>query len=120
MIIKTESERSLCTPLPERLRVTGLLRFCSFRLLRRRAQEWRLVVDDADLRAALQHAIHMQPPRLLLRVEDTGDVAQRRARAVSPEVSSAASPCGKPSVSRDGELSGEPCAAGPAANQTGK
>ena len=71
-----------------------------FRILRRRLQGWRPVVDDADLRAALQHAMHMQPPRLLLRVEDTSGAAQRQTR---DEASSAAS-------------SGEPCAASPAAS----
>ena len=35
------------------------------------SHEWRPVVDDDDLRAALQHAIRMQPPRLLLRIERT-------------------------------------------------
>ena len=41
----------------------------SFRLLRRCAGDWRTVVDDVDLRTALEQAMQLQPPQISLRKE---------------------------------------------------
>ena len=45
----------------------------SFRLLRRGVGGWRTVVDDADLRTALQQAMQLQPPQISLRKESSGE-----------------------------------------------
>ena len=52
----------------------------SFQLLRRRGGDWRVVVDDADLRAALEQAMQLQPPQISLRKEPSGEPERRAPR----------------------------------------
>ena len=48
----------------------------SFQLLRRRSGTWRRVVDDADLREAMECAMQLQPPQLSLRKQPCGEPAR--------------------------------------------